>query len=105
MTEKMHVEGVFILGTLNVVVEVDAGACTLVGYSKRELVGMHGSELILPDDQPATAASIDSMRRGKATFRTGHMRCKDGSVIGVEVRAQPLPDGRLALRVRRLPSP
>ena len=101
MADNAQAEGTFVIGVRNFIEDVDAAACALLGYSKSELVGLHGSELVLFEDQPSTAASIDRMRHGEVAFRISRLRCKDGSVIGVEVRAQRLPDGRLALSVRK----
>ena len=52
-------DATIVVNRLGTVEEVDEGACTLLGYSKGELVGLHGSELIPTEAQPATAASID----------------------------------------------
>jgi len=101
MSKTTKAEGTFIVGARNVIEDVDEVACSLVGYSKRELVGMHGSELVLEEERPSTAASVDRMRHGDLVFRSARVRCKDGSTIDVVVRAQPLPEGRLALILRK----
>jgi PAS domain S-box-containing protein len=80
--------------------EVSEEACALLGYSRAELLGLHGSELVPREDHPATAASIDRMRRGELTIQTGRLRRKDGALIGVEVEGRPLQGGRLALGFR-----
>ena len=101
MLEVMKTEGTFVVSARNVIEDVDEVACSLVGYSKRELVGMHGSELVLEQERPATAVSVDRMRHGDLALRNARLRCKDGSTVDVVVRAQPLPDGRLALILRK----
>ena len=97
-----QVEGTLVIGPANVIEKANAAACTLLGYSKDELVGLHGSELILPEEQPATAAGVDRMRRGQLIVGTGRLKRKDGSVIEVEVRGQPQTRGRITLFVRKL---
>ena len=91
--------GVFVIGATGTIEDVDAAACALVGYSRDELVGLHGSELIPLAARPATAVSIDRMRRGEIARRQGRLRRKDGAVILVEVSAGALQDGRLILSV------
>ena len=93
--------GTFVIGPLGVVEDVDEAACQLVGYSRDDLLGLHGSELIPPENRPATAASLDRMRRGELSFREAQLLRKDGSSIGVEVTSRLLADGRLGLSVRR----
>lgn len=93
-------EGVFIIGPRGIIEDVDDAGCTLLGYARSELVGLHGSEVVPPEARPATAASIDRMRRAEIARREGRLRRKDGTLLRVDVHAQPLPDGRLSLRVR-----
>ncbi len=93
-------QGVVILDAKGIVEEASETVCAWLGYSRREIVGLHGSELIPRDAQPATAASIDRMRRGELSRRSGHLRRKDGGVIRIEVVSCPLENGRLALGLR-----
>jgi PAS domain S-box-containing protein len=104
MTNAAPVEGTVIVNRLGTVEDADDGACALLGYSKRELVGLHGSELIPPAAQPATAVSIDRMRLGEISLQQqGRVRRKDGLVLSVDVSAQMLPNDRLAFRLRERP--
>src|SRR5262245_10374005 len=92
--------GVFVVGPRGIIEDVDDAGCTLLGYASGELVGLHGSEVVPPEARPSTAASIDRMRRAEITRREGRLRRKDGTLLRVDVHAQPLPDGRLSLHVR-----
>ena len=91
-----------VVGRWSQIEDVDDDACRLLGYSRSELLAMHGSELVLPGDQPAVAVSLDKMRRGEADWREGRLVRKDGSVVRVEVRPHPLPEDRVELSVRPL---
>ena len=95
-------DGCFVVGRRGIIEDVDAAACALLGYVREEVVGLHGSELVPCDARPATAASLDRMRIGEITRRQGRLVHKDGAVVGVDVTARRLPDGRLTLSVRRL---
>ena len=78
---------------------MDAGACRLLGYSRAELLQMHGSELVPVERHNATAVSLDRMRGGSINFRIGVLRRKDGVTLTVAVKAQILGEGRLRLTV------
>jgi len=95
-------DGTFVVGPHGIIEDVDAGGCRLFGYSRDELVGIHGSELIPPAARPATAVSLDRMRRGELAVRHGSVLRSDGTVIECEVSARQLPEGRIALSLRRL---
>ena len=80
---------------------VDDAACALLGYSKAELIGLHGSELVPWERQAETAVSLDRMRHGDFSVRTGYLKCKGGSVLSVDVSARSSPGDRLTLSVRK----
>ena len=94
-------DATFLIGPLDSIEDVDAAACRLLGYSRAELLAMHGSELVPIERQGATAVSLDRMRCGILAFRIGVLRRKDGVTLTVAVRAQALGQGRLRLTVSR----
>ena len=93
-------EARFVVGPYGVIEEVNAAALALVGYTEEELVGAHGSLLVPREAQPATAVSVDRMRRGEITTRVGQLLRRDGTVLVVDIRSRPLSDGRIVLVVR-----
>ena len=100
MTESDSLQdATFLIGPLDSIEDVDGAACKLLGYSRAELVAMHGTELVPPERHGATAVSLDRMRRGELTFRIGVLKRKDGVTLSVAVRGQPLGQGRLRLTV------
>ena len=102
MTGGMRQDAVLVISPLGRIVEVDEASCALLGYDSAELVGMHGSELIVAKDRPAVAASLDRMKRGDISRREGALRHRDGKLVRVEVESTRLADGGLALRLRPL---
>ncbi len=92
--------GTVIVSRFGIIEDADDDACALLGYSKTELVGLHGSELVPPEARPSTAVAIDRMRRGDISFEQGRLQRKDGSVFSVEVSVRKLPNARLALTLR-----
>jgi len=89
-----------VISALGRIVEADEAACALVGYTREELVGMHGTELIFEERRPRVAVSLDRMRRGDLDRRTGEVRHKNGRVVPVEVEAELRSDGNLGLHLR-----
>jgi len=88
------------VGRFGIIDDVDDAACALLGYAKAELIGLHGSELIAPEARPATAVSIDRMRRGELSSLQGQVRCKDGLRLRVDVSVRRLPADRLEFTLR-----
>jgi hemerythrin-like metal-binding protein/PAS domain S-box-containing protein len=84
-------DGVHILDANARVVEASESFCTMLGYSRDEVIGMHVSQWEASFD----AAKIEQMLRlqlagsGRAVFETRH-RCKDGRIIDVEVSGYAL---------------
>ncbi|HEY2385371.1 MAG TPA: PAS domain-containing protein, partial [Candidatus Binatia bacterium] len=90
----------FVIGRFGTIEEVDDEACRLLGYVREELLALHGTDLLLAEDRPRVAVSLDGMRDGTVSARTGRLVRKDGSVVGVDVTARTLPDGWMALTVQ-----
>src|SRR5262245_16037316 len=90
----------FVVGPRDTIEDVNDEACALVGYTKQELVGMHGSDLIPIDRRARTAVSLDRMRLRTVVERDGVLRHKNGTIVTVDVEARVLDGDRLALDVR-----
>jgi PAS domain S-box-containing protein len=93
------VMGTFVVGRFGRIENVDDGACALLGYTRTELLAMHGADLVLEAERPAVAVSVNEMRLGTLGRRQGRLVRKDGSVVLVDVCGRPLESGRLELRV------
>jgi PAS domain S-box-containing protein len=94
-------EGVVVVGPSGLIEDVDDVVCDLLGYTREEIVGLHGADLVPETARPKTAVSVDRMRRGEVTARVGTMRCKDGSVVAVDVERRAMAGGLLVLSIRR----
>ena len=89
-----------VVGPHDIVEEANDTACALVGYSRAELVGLHGSELVPGERHPATAVSLDRMRLGTVTSRDGVLRHKNGTFVPVVVEAGLRAGNRLVFEIR-----
>ena len=95
----MTQDATFLIGRLDSIEDVDAAACELLGYTRAELLKMHGSDLVPTERHGPTAVSLDRMRTGHLTFRVGVLTRKDGVTLSVAVRAEVLEAGRLRMTV------
>jgi PAS domain S-box-containing protein len=75
--------------------EVNDAYCRMSGYSRQELLAMRISDLEASETADDTAAHCQKiMAQGQERFQSRH-RCKDGTILDVEVSAHYLPaEGR-----------
>jgi PAS domain S-box-containing protein len=67
-------------------VEVNEQACTLLGYARDELLTMSVSDVDVSHDPVTTLSIWNSVRHGETLTLDGEHRCKDGSLVPVEIR-------------------
>jgi PAS domain S-box-containing protein len=84
------------------VLDVNTGAVKLLGYSKKELVGMYLKDILTPEEISSNPVHYDILQLGKSTVKQRKMFRKDGTVVDTEVRSQQLPDGRFLSVIRDL---
>jgi PAS domain S-box-containing protein len=81
-------DGILRLDNEGNLLEVNASYCRLSGYSEQELLTMRIADLeVIKDINEAATYSQQRVKAGAACFMTQH-RCKDGSVLDVEVSKQ-----------------
>ncbi len=91
------------VGPFGRIEDVDEGACALLGYTRYELLALHGADLVSAADRPVTAVGVNEMRLGTVAQRQGRLLRKDGSIITVDVTGRPLGEGRVELCVVEVP--
>lgn len=68
------------------IIEVNQRACEVSGYSREELLGMEGTELVFPEDRPMLRAYFISLiRTGGPRMIETDLKTKDGVRIPVEI--------------------
>jgi PAS domain S-box-containing protein len=88
----------FIISTPDhMVIDANAAACKMTGYTRQELVGQHVSRLFSAEELAARPLRRDLMQRWSLIERELNAR---GGRLAVEVLAGPMPDGN-ALAVMR----
>jgi PAS domain S-box-containing protein len=71
------------------IVEVNPAWAKMHGYTREEMVGMHPTVFVHPDDYEVQAEFMEKVRRGERPHVEGRDVRKDGTVFNVEVYAAP----------------
>ncbi len=88
-------DGVFIADLRGRYTDVNSAACSMLGYTREELIGKAIVDLIPPRDVPRLAASREALLRpGTIEVSEWLLRHEDGYYVPAEVSAKILPDGR-----------
>jgi PAS domain S-box-containing protein len=81
-------------------VEVNAQACTLLGYSRDELLRLNVRDIVPAGEQLRQPLRFAELTVGPALLTERPVRRKDGSVIPTENNSRRLPDGRIVSVMR-----
>lgn len=73
---------------------VNTNFCKLSGYERDELLGRMYWEVYRADERPLGTPAREPLPRGAVALTQRQLRCKDGTVIPVEVNVRHLPNGR-----------
>ncbi|MBS2033069.1 MAG: PAS domain S-box protein [Deltaproteobacteria bacterium] len=94
-------DGIFIADLEGRYTDVNPAACRLLGYAREELIGKTIVDLIPASDVPRLwEVQKRLLQPGQADVGEWTLRCKDGSLVPVEVSASILADGRWQAFVR-----
>lgn len=75
------------------VIDLNARASELTGYTREEILQMFTTDFIPPEDIQAAPFRMEELREGKAVLSERMVRRKDGSLFPVEIHARILSDG------------
>ncbi len=92
-------DGIHILDADGRVIEASDSFCSMLGYTREEVIGMHVSQWDASMDSSSLHRALQRQfnQQGRSEFETRHRR-KDGGVFDVEVSGYPLVlDGQRAL--------
>jgi len=81
-------------------VEVNARACEMSGYSREEVLRRSVFDFMVPEDVVANPLKLDELKQGKPVVNERRLKRKDGTAIPVEITAKLLSDGRLQAIMR-----
>ncbi|HAN56640.1 MAG TPA: GGDEF domain-containing protein [Betaproteobacteria bacterium] len=88
-------DGIFITDNQERFLDVNNSACDMLGFSREDMLAMHIQD-VMPDEEYAKFTQIRLLlMAGETLLNEWHMKCRDGSLIPVEVSAKILSDGRI----------
>ncbi len=90
-------DGIFIADIDGHYLEVNRQACEMLGYSGEEMLNLSWQDVIPAEDLSNNPLALDDLRAGKTVLKERRLRCKDGRLLSVEIRAQMLADGKLLM--------
>jgi PAS domain S-box-containing protein len=83
-------DGVWLESENGTIIDVNPGACAMLGYSPEELIGQRAARLVQPDAQHARAADV---RAGHASEWQRRVVVKDGRTVLLAGRSREIAPG------------
>ncbi|MCK6626425.1 MAG: PAS domain-containing protein [Anaerolineae bacterium] len=94
-------DGIFIADYQGNLLEVNSKGCEMLDYTHTELLRLNLlSDLIPAEDLAARPIRMKELLAGKTILAERRFRCRNGTILPVEISAKMLDDGRLQAIVR-----
>jgi PAS domain S-box-containing protein len=93
-------DGILISDSQNCYLDANPSACRMLGYTREEIVGLHGSDIVSVEEVPNIAPAIEAIRATADYHHPWTLRRKDGSTFATDVIATTLPDGNIVGIIR-----
>jgi PAS domain S-box-containing protein len=81
-------------------IDANTKLCEMLGYTKEELLRINVRDLIPVEDLRAAPLRLGNLRAGETVLSERVVRCKDGTLLPVEISGRMLPDGALQAIIR-----
>ena len=93
-------DGIVIADRNSVYLDANASVCRMLEYTHDELIGLHASDIVVPEELPHINPALAKIQTGADYHREWEFRRKSGSVFSAEVIATLMPDGNLLGMIR-----
>ena len=93
-------DGIVIADGSSYYLDANAAICRMLGYSRDELVGMHASDIVVPEEVEHIDPALTAIKSTANYNREWMFRRKDGTTFPADVMATVMPDGNLMAIVR-----
>lgn len=97
-------DGIFISGQNTFIIDANDSGCSMLGYTKEELLKIKYTDLIVPENLQNKPIRYDKLNSGKIVLSERKLIRKDGSIISVEINAKLRSDGRYQSFIRDITS-
>ncbi len=88
-------DGILIADAQSNYLDANPSACRMLGYTREEFIGLHASDIVVPDEIPHIETALATIKARLDYHREWLFRRKDGSTFPAEVMATVMPDGQL----------
>lgn len=93
-------DGIFMTDREGNYMDVNTAGCKMVGYSRDEILKMNIKDLVGEEGISANPIKYKELKENPQVLAERQLKCKDGSIISVEISGKMLKDGRLQGIVR-----
>lgn len=93
-------DGIVIADPDSYYLDANETICRMLGYTRKELVGMHASDIVAPEEVPEIGTALGIIKSEAEYNREWRFKRKDGSLFPGEVMATSMPDGNLLAVIR-----
>jgi len=80
--------------------DANPSMCRMLGYARDELIGLHASKIVAPEDIPNIEPALSRVKAKLDHHRDGQFRRRDGSIFPTEIHATLMPDGNMVGMIR-----
>jgi PAS domain S-box-containing protein len=95
-------DGIVIADRESYYIDVNKSMCRMMGYTREEFIGLHASDIVVPDEVQHIGSALHAIKTRSDYHREWQFKRKDGSVFPAEVIATEMPDGNLLGMIRDL---
>ncbi len=93
-------DGIVIADSQSHYLDGNASICRMLGYTREEFIGLHASNIVVPEEVKNIAPALISIKAKSDYHKEWQFRRKDGSTFPAEVIATLMPDGNLMGMIR-----
>lgn len=93
-------DGIVIISTTGIVVEVNNSICRMLGFTEQELLGKQLDKFIPDEDKELTPLRFKELMEGQNLIYERRAQKKDGSIFAVEVNSKMASDNTLIAFIR-----
>ncbi|MCE5198323.1 MAG: PAS domain S-box protein [Armatimonadota bacterium] len=97
---EQALDGIFLADSDGRYIDVNPSGAAMLGYSRDEILSMHISDIVRPEELDRLAVHISNVKRGDRTITEWDLKRKDGSYITTELSAVQLQNGNIQAIVR-----
>jgi PAS domain S-box-containing protein len=95
-------DGIFISDSSGRFLDVNDSACTILGFSREELLRLSIQDLVPPEDLVLTPLTFPALAPGELSLVSRRVKRKSGTFIDVEISVKRMADGRVQSSMRDL---